>query len=190
MKVNTLGLSLPATGLVTCEVGFMGKDLNTTGTSQYFTTPAVQGTSGVFASVNGVLQINGVTIALLTGLNINIARNMQGATVVGSNSIQELFEGRIAVDGDFSAYFDSATIRDLFKDEVEASLTVVLTTSNIKDADFMAITLPRIKVNSNTRDDGEQGITAQHSFTALLNSAGGTGVKTEKTTISIQDSLA
>lgn len=190
MKVNSLSMALPATGLVTCEVGFMGKDLNTTGTSQYFTTPTVQGTSGVFASVNGILQINGVTIALLTGLNINIARNMQGATVVGSNSIQELFEGRIAVDGDFSAYFENATIRDLFKDEVEASLTVVLTTNNLKDADFIAITLPRIKVNSNTRDDGEQGITAQHSFTALLNSAGGTGVKSEKTTISVQDSLA
>lgn len=190
MKVNSVSMALPATGLVTCEVGFMGKDLAQTGSSQYFTTPAVQGTSGVFASVNGILQINGATVALLTGLNINISRNMQGATVVGSNSIQELFEGRIAVDGDFSAYFDSATIRDLFANETEASLTVVLTTNNLKDADFVAITLPRIKVNSNTRDDGEQGITAQHSFTALLNSAGGTGVKTEKTTISVQDSLA
>lgn len=190
MKVNTLSMALPATGLVTVDVGFMGKDLNTTGTSQYFTTPTAQGTSGVFAAVNGVLQLNGVTVALLTGINLNINRNMQNATVVGSNSIQELFEGRIAVDGDFSAYFDSATIRDLFKDEVEASLTVVLTTSNAKNADVLAITLPRIKVNSNTRDDGEQGITAQHSFTALLNSAGGTGIKSEKTTISVQDSLA
>jgi hypothetical protein len=54
----------------------------------------------------------------------------------------------------------------------------------------MTIVLPRVKVNSNTRDDGEQGITAQHSFMALLNAAGGAGQATERTTISIQDSLA
>ena len=189
-KVNTASFALPATGLVTCDFGFMGKDLTQTGTSQYFTSPSAQGSSGVFASVNGLLLINGVTVALLTGLNININRNMQSATVVGSNSIQELFEGRIMVDGDFSAYFENATVRDLFKDEVEASLVVVLTTSGLKDADFMSFVLPRVKVNSNTRDDGEQGLVAQHSFMALLNSVGGTGIKSEKTTISIQDSLA
>jgi hypothetical protein len=189
-KVNTVGLALPATGLVTCDFGFMGKDLAQTGTTQYHTAPTAQGTSGVFASVNGVLIVNGAPVALLTNLNININRNMQNATVVGSNSVVEMFEGRIMVDGDFSAYFENAAFRDLFKDEVEASIVVALTTSNLKDSDFISITLPRVKVNSNTRDDGEQGITAQHSFMALLNTAGGAGTATERTTISIQDSLA
>lgn len=190
MKVNTVSLSMPATGLVTCDFGFMGKDLTQTGTAQYFVSPSAQTSTGVFASVNGLLMINGAAVALLTGLNMNISRNMQPATVVGSNSIKEMFEGRIVVDGDFSAYFENATVRDLFKDEVEASLIVVLTTSNAANADFISITLPRIKVNSNTRDDGEQGIVAQHSFTALLNGAGGTGVQSEKTTIMIMDSQA
>jgi hypothetical protein len=190
MKVNTASIALPATGLVTCDFGFMGKDLAQTGSSQYFVSPSAQGTSGVFAAVNGVLLVNGVAVALLTGVNINVNRNMQGATVVGSNSLAEMFEGRIVVDGDFSAYFDGGTIRDLYNSETEVSLIAVITTSNVKDADFMSIVLPRIKVNSNTRDDGEQGIVAQHSFTALLNGAGGTGIKTEKTTISMQDSLA
>lgn len=190
VKVNTASIALPATGLVTCDFGFMGKDLTQTGTSQYFTSPAAASTAGVFAAVNGLLMINGVAVALLTGLNIQINRNMQPATVVGSNSLAEMFEGRILVTGDFSAYFENGTIRDLFKDEVEASIIAVVTTSNAKDADFMSIVLPRVKVNSNTRDDNENGITAQHSFTALLNGAGGTGVATERTTISMQDSLA
>lgn len=190
MKVNTVSLSMPATGLVTCDFGFMGKDLTQTGTTQYFTSPSAQTSTGVFAAVNGLLMINGAAVALLTGLNLNISRNMQNATVVGSNSIAEMFEGRIVVDGDFSAYFENATVRDLFKDEVESSLIVVLTTSNAANADFISITLPRIKVNSNTRDDGEQGIVSQHSFTALLNGTGGTGVSSEKTTIMIMDSQA
>lgn len=190
MKVNTASISMPATGLVTCDFGFMGKDLTQTGTSQYFTSPTAQLTTGVTAAVNGLLMVNGVSVGLLTGINLNINRNMQNAVVVGSNSIQELFEGRIVVEGDFSAYFENATLRDLFKDETEASLIVILSTSNAATADFVSFVLPRIKVNTNTRDDGEQGIVAQHSFTALLNSSGGTGVATEKTTISIQDSQA
>lgn len=190
MKVNTMSMALPATGLVTCDFGFMGKDMALTGTSQYFTSPTAQGTSGIFASVNGALIVNGAIVALLTNLNININRNMQNATVVGSNSVVEMFEGRIAVDGDFSAYFENATFRDIFANETEASLVVALTTSSAANADFVSIALPRIKVNSNTRDDGEQGISAQHSFVALLNTAGGTGVQSERTTISIQDSLA
>ncbi len=190
MKVNTMGLSLPATGLVTCDFGFMGKDMTQTGVTQYFTTPAAQSTTGIFAAVNGVLVVNGSPVALLTNLSLNVNRNMQNATVVGSNSVVEMFEGRVAVEGDFSAYFETGAFRDLFKDETEASLIVTLSASSAKDADFVSITLPRIKVNTNTRDDGENGISAQHSFMALLNGAGGTGLSTERTTISIQDSAA
>lgn len=188
-KVNTVALSIPSTGLVTTDFGFMGKDLAQTGTSAYFTAPAAQGTTGIFASVNGVLMISGTPVAIVTDASININRNMQNATVVGSNSIAEMFEGRIAVDGSFSAYFQDGTFRDLFKDEVEASLVIALTTSNANNADFVSITLPRIKINSNTKADGEQGIVAQHSFTALLNAAGGAGTSSEQTTIAIQDSV-
>ena len=185
-KVNTAALSIPSTGLVTADFGFMGKDLAQTGTAAYFTAPTAQGTTGIFAAVNGVLVVNGVAVAVVTDASININRNMQNATVVGSNSIAEMFEGRIAVDGSFSAYFQDASFRDMFKDETEASLVIVLTTSNANTSDFVSVTLPRIKVNSNTRNDSEQGIVSQHSFMALLNSAVGNG--TEQTTIAIQDS--
>lgn len=188
-KVSTAGISLPATGLATVDFSFMGKD-KTNGTSAYFTTPTAASTSGIFAAVNGALVVNGVPVAVLTGLNVNINRNMQNATVVGSNSIADVFEGRIVVDGDFSAYFTDGTIRDYFENETEISIVAALTTSNAADADVMAITLPRVKVNSDTKDDSESGISAQHSFRALLNSAGGTGTSSEATTISIQDSLA
>ena len=184
-KVNTAALSIPSTGLVTADFGFMGKDLAQTGTTAYFTAPTAQGTTGIFASVNGVLMISGNPVAVVTDASININRNMQNATVVGSNSIAEMFEGRIAVDGSFSAYFENGSIRDLFKDEVEASLIIALTTSNAANSDFVSITLPRIKVNSNTKSDSEQGIVAQHSFMALLNPA---VAGTEQTTIAIQDS--
>lgn len=190
MKVNTFGLSIPATGLVTADFGFTGKDLAQTGTTAYFTSPTAQSTTGIFAAVNGALLVNGTPVALVTDVAVNLNRNMQNATVVGSNSIADIFEGRILVDGTFSAYFQDGTFRDMFNNETEVSLVVAVTTSNDKAADFMTVVLPRIKVNSNTKDDGEAGTVSSHSFMALLNSAGGTGVSTEKTTVSFQDSAA
>ena len=190
LKVNTASLSIPATGLVTCDFGFMGKDLAQTGSSAYFSAPTAQTSTGIFAAVNGALVVNGTPVALVTDASINLNRNLQNATVVGSNSIADIFEGRITVDGSFSAYFQDATFRDLFNNETEVSLVIAITTSNDKGADFMSIVLPRIKVNSNTKADGESGIVASHNFVALLNSTGGTGAATEKTTISFQDSAA
>jgi hypothetical protein len=189
-KVNTVGLSIPSTGLATCDFGFMGKDLGVTGTTAYYTSPTAQGTTGIFAAVNGVLLVNGTAVGVVTDVSVNINRNMQNAVAVGSNSLVEMFEGRILVDGTFSAYFENATMRDLFNNETEASIVLAMTTSNDKAADFISIILPRVKVTSNTRDDGESGVVAQHSFTALLNSAGGAGTASEKTTIMFQDSAA
>lgn len=189
-KVNTVGISIPATGMSTLDFGFMGKDLAQTGTSQYFTTPTALGTSGVFAGVNGVVVFNGTPVALITDASININRNISNATVLGSNSIAESFDGRCIVDGSFSLYFSDATARNAFKDETEVSLIFTLTTSNLAAAEFVSITIPRAKVNSASKADSEQGITMSCDFQALLDTTGGAAADSEYTTIVIQDSLA
>lgn len=187
-KVNTVGFSVPATGIATLDIGFMGKDLTSTGTSQYFTSPTAQSTSGVFAGVNGAVIFNGAQVAVITDFSLNVNRNIANATVLGSNSIAEAFNGRAIVDGSMGVYFDGVSARDAFKNETEVSIVLALTTSNSATADFISICLPRVKINSFTKDDNETGITASCDFQALLNpvnTAGG-----EITTITIQDSLA
>lgn len=186
-KVNTVSFALPATGLVTTDIAFMGQDLKQTGVAAHFTNPAVQKTTGVFASVNGALIVNGKVLALVTGLNININRNMSSEAVVGSNIKPEIYEGRISVDGDFSTLFQDRTFSDYFDNETEVALVCAVTETNAPDANVMTFTLPRIKLSSDTKDDGEKGVVSQNSFTALK----GTGVDGfEATTIQIQDSAA
>lgn len=187
-KVNSIAVSLPASGLATVDLAFMGKDLEITGTSQYFTSPTEANTNGIFAAVNGYLLVGGSPVALVTGLNFTINRNLSMEAVLGSDTVPDIFEGRILVDGEFTAFFQDRAFSDLFANEVETSLVVVLTTSNAFDANFVSVVIPRIKVNSDTKNDGEQGIVSSHSFQALLNTAGGTGLATEKTTMLIQDS--
>lgn len=186
-KVNTASFALPATGLVTSDFGFMGQDLKKTGVTQHFTSPVVQSQSGIFAAVNGALLANGKVVSLVTGLNININRNMTSEAVVGSNVKPEIYEGRISVDGDFSTLFRDRTFSDIFNNETEISIICAVTESNDNAAGFMTFTLPRIKLSTDTKDDGEKGLVAQNSFVALK----GTGTNGfETTTIQIQDSGA
>ena len=184
-KVNTVGIALPATGLTTVELSFMGQDLKQRGTSQYFTSPTAQGTNGIFAAVNGALIVNGLPVALVTSANININRNMTSEAVVGSNIKPEIYEGRIVVEGDFSTLFQDGVFANYFDTEAEISLVIALTANSSANSEFMSFTLPRLKLSTDTKDDGEKGIVSQNSFQALK----GTGTNGfEATTIMIQDS--
>jgi hypothetical protein len=59
LKPASIALSLPSTGLVTASLSFMGKNLEQTGTTQYFTSPAATNTEGIFAAVSGAVIVNG-----------------------------------------------------------------------------------------------------------------------------------
>jgi Phage tail tube protein len=189
-KVNTIGVKIPSSGMTTLDFGFMGKDLTQTGTTQYFTTPTALGVAGVLAGVNGVVVFNGLPVGVITDATINLKRNIANATVLGSTSISEAFDGRALVDGSFSLYFTDAVAKDAFKNETEVSLIFALSTNNTAAADFISITIPRAKIDSADKADAETGITMSCGFQALLATSGGTGTASEFSTIVVQDSLA
>ena len=184
-KVNTVGIALPATGLTTVDLSFMGQDLKQRGVSQFFTTPTAQNSNGIFAAVNGALIVNGAPVALVTGANFNINRNMTSEAVVGSNIKPEIYEGRIIVDGDFTTLYQDGTFAGYFDNETEISLVVALTTNSLPNSEFMSFTIPRLKLSTDTKDDGEKGIVSSNSFQALKG-FGANGF--EATTLMIQDS--
>lgn len=186
-KVNTIDINLPPTGISDITVGLMGKDI-ATGTSAYYTSPTAATATGVMAAVNGVVLVGGTQVAILTGLSIKVDGGYTGDPVVGSNSIANVFPGRVKVSGSFSAYFQDAVMRDYFINESEISIVAAFTADNTATADFVTFVLPRIKVGSATKDDGEKGIIQSFDFTALYNSTGGTGTSSEQTTLVVQDS--
>lgn len=188
-KVSKVGLQLPPSGIATAAFEIMGQNV-ATGTAQYFTSPTAVTTSAPLAAVNGVLRVGGVTLASVTGLNIDIAPAYSGEAVVGSNVKPALFAGMVNVTGQMTVFFEDAVLRDAFFNESEIELIAAFTTDNTATADFITVAIPRIKLGGASKDDVMSGIKATIPFQALLNSAGGTGVKTERTTIQIQDSLA
>lgn len=167
MKVNSMGVSMPSTGIITLDFGFTGKDMAQTGTTQYFTSPAAQSASGVMAAVNGAVIVNGQPVALITSIDFTVDRATENATAVGSNSLAEIFTGRILVTGNMSVYFTDANFRNYFNNETEVSLVLGVSTNACGTGSAMSFYMPRVKVNSFGLADAELGITASASFEAL-----------------------
>ncbi len=189
VKMDTMAIALPPTGMGTIDFGLIGQNI-TTGSSAYYTGATAASATGVVSAVNGVLLISGTPVANCTGLTINVAGALSGDPVVGQNFVPYVFPGRMTVTGQFTAYFDSGTFRDNFINEDVIGISVALTSSNVAAADFIAFSLPALKLSSCTKTDTEKGIIATYAFTALLNTAGGTGTASEQTTIVVQDSAA
>lgn len=195
-KIGKAALSLPPTGLATVSFDVMGQDFADTTAkrgsvalnTQYFTSATAITSTGTLAAVNGILRVGGVTLATITGLSVDISPAYTGDPVVGSNTIPQMFPGKVSVTGQFTAYFDDVTLRNVFVNETEIELLAAFTVDNTAASQFIGITIPRIKVGSANKDDSDGGIVQTFSFQALLNTAGGTGVKTERTTFSMQDS--
>jgi hypothetical protein len=186
VKFNKVAINLPPTGMATVAFDTIGQNI-TTAAVRYFTSPTAITATGVVAAVNGILLVNGVQQAVVTGLQLNIDPVFTGDPVVGQNTVPNQFAGPVMVTGQFTAYFTDNTLRDLFVNETESSLMVALTTDNTAAADVVAFVLPRIKVGGQQKSDSTGGIVQTFPFQALYNSLGGVGVATEQTTILIQD---
>lgn len=184
-KVGSMNVSIPATGMVTIDFTFMGKDLASKGTTQYFTSPTAIGTSGITASVNGALVVNGAVVGLVTSADFSIDRGLAGAVVVGSNSQADIFTDMIRVSGNTSVYFTDAAFRNYFDEETECSLVFAVATSEAKNADVLSFTIPAVKFSGFTKADSASAIIATMPFTALLNQSVAAGLP--ETTIQIQD---
>ena len=189
VKFNKVGLDLPPTGMAKVSFDAMGQNI-TTSNSRYFTSPIAVSTNGIVAAVNGVLLVNGAVQTVVTGLQINIDPAFTGDPVVGANTVPNLFAGPVSVSGQFTAYFTDATLRDLFVNETETSLVVSLTTDNSANADVLTLTIPRIKLGGQQKNDGTGAIVQTFPFTALLNTNGGSGTSSEQTTLVMQDTAA
>ena len=188
-KVESAKIGLPPSGMATIDLAFMGKGRNND-TSEYYTTPAPAGSDPVLAGVNGFVYVDGSPVALITGMDFDITTNLTADPVVGSDEYPFIFRGRVLVSGNMSVYFQDSTFRDYFDNETEVSIYAVFKGGSGANTEFTSFIFPRVKAGGSSKDDGEKGIIQSVPFTALLNTAGGTGTVTDNTTISIQDSQA
>lgn len=170
VKIGSWSVTVPASGLVTTSFSLQGKGLAKTGTTQYFTNPAPLTTTGVVASVNGAILINGsATNACITDFSINLERGLEASQCIGSISAETIFTGSVRVSGSMTVYFEDAWLKTQFEQENVISLVLALATGSAKDADVITFVLPKVKLSSASNADSEMAVMTSLDFTALLN---------------------
>jgi hypothetical protein len=189
-KVNQFAIDVPGSGNAKVTFDFIALKRALAG-AQSFTSPAIETTTGIMASVTGALMLNGLIVANVTGLKFQA---MQGLTpdgpVVGSNYSPDISRGRIRVTGDFTAYYPDGVTPALFQNETVTSLAVILAADGTATSDILGFSMGRIKLTGDTPDDGEKGIVRTYPFIAEINTAGGAALAGDQTILSIQDSQA
>jgi hypothetical protein len=188
-KVSKITFTLPASGMATVAVEFVGKDA-TPGVAQYFANPNPVTVTGTMAAVNGVVQIGTAVGGTITSASIEISAAQSSEPGIGANTTDQVATGRVIVTGQVTAKFDSTALRDAFYNETEISAYLAFTADNTANSDFIAFSLSRLKVNGASKDDGEKVLIQTVPYQALLDNAGGAGKATELTTLSVQDSAA
>lgn len=184
--ITGFNLKLPSSGMATITFPVMGLDMQTGGAA-YFTSPTAATTTGIVASANGVLFIQGVKVGVITSVDLTVNGNYSApGGVVGANVDPDIFPGSIDVTGTCTVLFDSATYRDMFINETVAQMALALTTDSTANPGVFAVNLPASKFTNADKDDGEKGLTMTMNFTSLENAAGAAG--TLISTIGIIDS--
>lgn len=190
-RIAGFTMQLPASGLATIEFPVMGRDMFVyeSGDAPFFTAPTAATTTGIFAAVNGLLQVNGVTQGVVTSLNVQMDLSPSSDPVVGQNIVPEVFLGRANVTGQLTAFLLDGTLVENFTDEDEISILAYLTTSNDLNSPAMTIYLPRVKFNdADIANSGEGGQSITMPFQALK--ADGLTTGDNATTIRIVDTEA
>lgn len=189
-RVGGFNVQLPPTGIATVDFDMMGRNMQMyEGTdSPFFTSPTAATTTNLLAAVNGLLRVSGETVAVVTGLNIQMSLNPTSDPVVGSNLVPEIFLGRANVSGQMTAMFEDGDLINDFLNETEIELLAYLEGSNVDDAQAMSFYLPRIKLGgADPQTAGEGGQSLTIPFMALKSTATEASTGIASTTIQICD---
>jgi len=181
---------LPASGIGTVDFDFMGRNMTMyeDSSAPFFSAPAAETTTGVVAAVNGLLRASGDTIAVITGMNIQLQLSPSSDPVVGSNLVPEIFLGRANVSGQLTAFFDSPDLIGDFINESEIELLAYLTTTSAVNTPALTFYMPRVKLGGadlQTQGEGGQSITLPYQ--ALKSTAVEASTGIASTTLQICD---
>ncbi len=184
--VSGVDIQAPATGNATITVNYIGLSRTLSG-SQVMSSATAESETSIMSSINGFLYTNG-TLTPVSNFQLSIANSAATAGAeIGSNTPADVNRNVITVSGSFTQYLRDQTISALYDAETEISLVLAIAADETDTAEFMSITLGKIKIGGDTPDDGDS-IMRTYPFTARINHSGGASTAWAESIIQIQDS--
>lgn len=196
-RPTQLALKLSPSAMSTIDFTFMGQDMsvnNNTATPVLAAVPQASGNDAVVSANTGALYLkDSVTgtlakVGLVTAFDATVNGNGTVAQVVGSVITPDVFLGAIDVTGNMSIYFTSSLYRDSFYNQSDVSIIAVFRSDASPTGNFISVVIPKARITTATKDDGEKGLILTTPYSALVYDQSVGGTYFEETTIQIQDS--
>lgn len=179
LATSTMSLSVAPNQLVTTTFSCVGKGLTQSATA-LDASPTAASSNQPFDSYSGSISIGGSPVATITSIDFSISNSLGPLFVVGSDETPQLEYGRATVEGTVTAFYQDATLLNLFTNETTSSIDLVLD-DNVSGSTY---TFDMASVKFNTGDAPVQGpgartITLQ--FVAIYNAGDATNLTLTKT---------
>jgi hypothetical protein len=186
-RVTDISLNIPASGYVSFQSRYTGQTYSEP-LNQVYPSANAESTSVGLTATDGALLYEGLPVAVVTGMSIQISAQTAAPPVVGSNTIPNVYVGTLSVRGSLSCLMINDSMGQDFQSEKELQLSVLLTTN---DGNFIAVSMGRVKLTAEQKQDNDLEITRNFNFVALEQSVlGGSGLAYDDTIISIIDTQA
>jgi hypothetical protein len=184
--VSKMDIAIQPNGLTTSNFTFMGKLEGPTTPAAYFTGPAAAPATGKFAGATAMLSVGGIPSQICTGMSLSIDGQAKIDPVIGSKYATAASRGKVVGSGQFTVLMQDSAYIDYFKTETELPLAYAMASTNLPNADVMALTMGRIKITSAKVSDGETNkiITCDYDILRYK----GADAQYESTTLTVQDS--
>lgn len=126
-------------------------------------SPTAVNTNEVFDSFTGVIQENGTTLAIVTGIDVKFDQSGQANNVLFSETAQSITLGTVNVTGSLIARYINNALKNKFLNGTATSLTFTLGDGAAKSYTF---DMGTVKYTSTSTDTGENELTQTLNFTA------------------------
>lgn len=181
VEVNELSLTVAPNAIVAGSLSFIGLDQDPVNTMIAGSTYAAPSAQCPFDSFTGSIVEGGLTIGVVTQLEMTLANGLEPLFVVGSSSAIGKSIGRTNVSGTMTVYFENMTLLNKFVNETSSSLVFTL---QAEDGSTLEFNLPNVKFNSGSPDvSGDGPITLAMSFQALYDGTTQTELQITRTPI-------
>lgn len=168
-EVNELNLTIAPNAVVKGSLTFVGKDQDPVNTMIAGATYPNTVGGCPFDSFTGTIKEGGVTIGIVTQIELKIANGIEPNFVVGSKTTVETSIGTSMVSGTLTTYFANVVMLNKFVNETASELEFSLVN---EAGDTLTFNMPNIKYNGGQPDvSGPGAVTLALPFQALYSPA-------------------
>lgn len=165
--------------VMTCAAAAFTVDTAKTGVTICKTlgAAAAAGTNPVFDSFTGLAQVDGTTIAIVTGIDLKVDQTATASNVLFDASAQQISLGTVNVTGSVVVRFINNEIKKRFLNGTDTDLSFTLgATSKMYKFD-----LSKCKLTSSSTDSAETELTQTLAFTATYDPTDATSLMITRT---------